>query len=315
MGEKYLDLPRHDHREALEVAAGASGRPVYLLEKDIWVVWALRTLFEAPIGAPLVFKGGTSLSKAYRAIGRFSEDIDLTYDIRTLAPDLVGGNPDALPASRSQGQRWTKEVRRRLSSWTREAAAPFLAEALRPVETSGEVRVEDGDIFIRYAPLYEGRGYVRPEVKLEFGARATGEPNAPMRVVCDAAPHVPDLEFPTAEPRVMRVERTFWGKATAAHVYCLQGRLRGERFAHHWYDLARLDGAGLAQSALTDRETARAVGRLPCRVGGRLCTDGGGPAADRGGRAFRCLDGYMPGHRERSEPPRLPYEPFLKGAS
>ena len=80
-----------------------------------------------------------------------------------------------------------------------------------------------------------------------------------MRVVCDAAPHVPDLEFPTAEPRVMRVERTFWEKATAAHVYCLQGRLRGERYARHWYDLARLDDAGLAESALTDRETARSV--------------------------------------------------------
>ena len=259
MAERWLELQHGDRREVLEVAAGASGRPVYLLEKDIWVVWAIQTLFEAPIGAPLVFKGGTSLSKAYRAIGRFSEDVDLTYDIRALAPDLVADSPDALPTSRSQEQRWTREVRRRLAAWMHDEAVPFLEKRLHAVETDGGIRVEDGDLFIRYAPLSEGTGYVRPEVKLEFGARATGEPNTPMPIRCDAADHVPDVEFPTALPRVMRAERTFWEKATAAHVYCLQGRLRSERFARHWYDLARLKDAGLARRALADRETANAV--------------------------------------------------------
>ena len=259
MAERYLDLSHRDRREVLEVAAGASGRPAYLLEKDIWVVWAIQTLFGAPIGAPLVFKGGTSLSKAYRAIGRFSEDVDLTYDIRALAPDLVGDSPDALPTSRSQEQRWTREVRRRLASWMRDEAVPFLEKELHATEADGGIRVGDGELFIRYAPLNEGTGYVRPEVKLEFGARATGEPNTPMPIACDAADHVPDVEIPTAVPRVMRAERTFWEKATAAHVYCLQGRLRSERFARHWYDLARLKDAGLARRAIADRETANAV--------------------------------------------------------
>ena len=259
MAERYLDLSRADRREVLDIAASASGRPAYLLEKDIWVVWTLHMLFGDPIGAPLVFKGGTSLSKAYRAIPRFSEDVDLTYDIRELARDLVGDSPGALPKTRSQEHRWTKEIRRRLAAWTRDAAAPFLAAALRAVEADGAVRVEDGDLFVRYAQLTEGTGYVRPEVKLEFGARATGEPNAPMPIVCDAAPHVPAVEFPTAEPRVMQVERTFWEKATAAHVYCQQGRLHGESFARHWYDLVRLDSACLTERALVDRALAEAV--------------------------------------------------------
>ena len=259
MAERYWGLSHRDRREVLEFAASASGRPAYLLEKDIWVVWAIQTLFGAPIGAPLVFKGGTSLSKAYRAIGRFSEDVDLTYDIRVLAPDLVGDSPDALPTSRSQEQRWTREVRRRLAAWMHDEAVPFLEKELHAAEAGGGIRVEDGELFIRYAPLSEGTGYVRPEVKLEFGARATGEPNTPMPIHCDAADYVPDVEFPAARPQVMRVERTFWEKATAAHVYCLQGRLRSERFARHWYDLTRLEGAGLAQRALAERETANAV--------------------------------------------------------
>lgn len=115
MAERYLDLDRLDRREVLDVAASASGRPAYLLEKDIWVVWSLETLFGDPLGAPLVFKGGTSLSKAYGAIRRFSEDFDLTYDIRALVPELVRDQPNALPPNRSQERKWTKAVREALA--------------------------------------------------------------------------------------------------------------------------------------------------------------------------------------------------------
>ena len=259
MADPYLDLETDVRREALAFAASESGRPAYLLEKDIWVVWTLRTLFASPGGASLVFKGGTSLSKAYRVIRRFSEDVDLTYDIRDIAPDLIGDSVDPLPANRSQEKRWSREIRRRLAEWTRETAAPYLAEALGAVEPDGTIRIDDADLFVCYAPLNEGTAYVRPEVKLEFGARATGEPSANMPISCDAAPHVPGLEFPEAQPRVMQIERTFWEKATAAHVYCLQHRPRGGRFARHWHDLARLDVTGHVDSAVADRDIADAV--------------------------------------------------------
>ena len=259
MAERYLDLGLDDRREVLNVAASTSGRPVYLLEKDIWVVWSLQTLLGNPLGAPLVFKGGTSLSKAWKAIRRFSEDVDLTYDIRALAPDLVGDSLDPLPASRSQEKRWTSELRGRLAAWNRDSAAPFFANALHAAGLEGEVSVENAELFIRYVPLEAGSGYVRPEVRLEFGARATGEPSAQMWIDCDAAPHVPNVIFPRAKPRVMQVERTFWEKATAAHVYCLQGRLRGGRFARHWYDLVALDRVDVVERALVNREIAEAV--------------------------------------------------------
>lgn len=72
---EFLTLSRDDRREALLVAAQGSGRPLHLLEKDVWVVWALQQLFEGAHAAHLVFKGGTSLSKAYGVIRRFSEDV------------------------------------------------------------------------------------------------------------------------------------------------------------------------------------------------------------------------------------------------
>ena len=174
-------------------------------------------------------------------------------------PDLVADSPDVLPMNPSQAKRWTKAVRERLATWVRESAKPALTRALRAVEGDGEVTVEGTDIFVSHVPLNERTGYVHPDVKLEFGARATGEPSAVMPIVCDAAPHVAGVEFPTAEPRVMRAERTFWEKATTAHVYCRQRRLRSACFARQWHDLVRLDEVGVVDRALADRRIADEV--------------------------------------------------------
>jgi len=110
MADAFLGLTATDRREVLGVAADRSGRPAHLLEKDVWVVWALAALYGSHLGEHLVFKGGTSLSKAYGVIRRFSEDVDLTYDIRALAPDLVGDTGEALPKTRSGAVRPNKTV-------------------------------------------------------------------------------------------------------------------------------------------------------------------------------------------------------------
>lgn len=256
-----MQLSDEDRSEALAAAAAASGRPAHLLEKDVWVVWALGVLFEAPFADHLVFKGGTSLSKAYDIIQRFSEDVDLTYDIRQLIPDLVAGAAQALPSSRAEERRWSAAVRQALPAWVEAQVRPVLEARLAAEGLGAAVRVDGDKVFIDYAATREGTGYVAPRVMLEFGARSTGEPNALRPVVCDAARHLEAVVFPTATPRVMAAERTFWEKATAAHVYCAQGRLRGERFSRHWHDLARLDAAGVAEAALADRDLARAVAR------------------------------------------------------
>ena len=104
MAEAFLMLSQDDQREVLEIVREKTQRPTLLLEKDVWVVWALGALFDSALADDLTFKGGTSLSKAYKVIDRFSEDIDLTYDIRKLIPDLIGGD-GFLPSSRSQASK------------------------------------------------------------------------------------------------------------------------------------------------------------------------------------------------------------------
>jgi hypothetical protein len=259
MPRKFFDLRVEDRREALELAGSRSGRPVALLEKDAWVVWTLEHLFNGPDAHTLVFKGGTSLSKAHHAIARFSEDIDLTYDIRALLGERV---ESGMPVSRSQAQKWTHAVREKLPVWIGTSVIPRLDAALKAASLN-EVSVEhDGEsVSLSYRPVAE-IAYVKPIVKIEFGARSTGEPSMQLLVVCDAEQHLTaeGIAFPRTTPRAMAAERTFWEKATAMHAFCILGKFRGgDRFARHWYDVAKLDEAGYVDSAIADNSVGEDV--------------------------------------------------------
>ena len=258
----YQCLSADDRRYALRVVQDKSRRRVFLLEKDIWVVATLGVLFDAPFAGHLTFKGGTSLSKVWQAVRRFSEDVDMTYDIRAFAPDLVAGAGDeALPPTRSQEKRWTRAIRARLREWVRDRACPIMEEGLARNGFKAEVPADGDRVYVRYEPLFEEGAFVRPELMVEFGARYTGEPHKAVAVTCDAAVYLPDLEFPEVCATTMLAERTFWEKATAVHVFCLQERRRGERLSRHWHDLARLDEAGIAKRALDDRALGLSVAR------------------------------------------------------
>jgi hypothetical protein len=261
--ESYFHLSAKDQADALAAGASASGRPPNLLEKDIWVVWALATLFESELGAHLVFKGGTALSKAHKVIQRFSEDVDLTYDIRALAPELVAGAPegiDAIPPSRSQTKRWSDLIRNELlPAWIKDHAQPIVQAELDRLGV-GTSRITEDCILIDYPPVAAVSNYALPRVKLEFGARSSGEPSTILPVRCDLEEFLPELEFPRANPRVMNIARIFWEKATAAHVYCLQaGEGLSDRFSRHFHDLARLNDQGHLVSALAAGDVAEAV--------------------------------------------------------
>ena len=82
---------------------------------------------------------------------------------------------------------------------------------------------EKEKLILAYEPIKVGTGYAASTIELEFGGRATGEPHQRHSVTCDMAPAINEILFPTAKPLVMAAERTFWEKATAAHVYCKQG--------------------------------------------------------------------------------------------
>src|SRR5690606_7086792 len=113
-----------------------------------------------------------------RIIHRFSEDLDLTYDIRHLLSDLV--RDSELPNSRSQKDKWTKAARERLPEWIEAETIPVIRKALArdKLEASLTIGGNEGDsLLLEYPALHTGPAYVQPVVKMEFGGRATGEPH------------------------------------------------------------------------------------------------------------------------------------------
>ena len=109
------------------------------------------------------------MSKAYGVIRRFSEDVDLTYDIRAIAADLVGAADAPLPPSKSQEKKWSREIRTRLSDWVGAEIVPRLKHDLEQNGLPATVRAEGDKVFIEYTPLATGTGYVAPAVMLENG--------------------------------------------------------------------------------------------------------------------------------------------------
>lgn len=261
MAENWFLLSLRDQAEALDFAAARTGRPAHLLEKDIWVVWVLSVIYDSELARKLTFKGGTSLSKVYRIINRFSEDIDLTYDIRELVADLLK-HDNPIPDSPSQEKKISNAVRQRLPNWIEAQVRPIISAALAEAGLEAHLSLAGKDqdkLILTYPAIKTGTGYSAPTIQLEFGARATGEPHHFHAVACDIAGAIDGIVFPAARPLVMAAERTFWEKATAAHVYCRQGRLRGERYSRHWYDLAAIAKTQHFSAACADHPLARAV--------------------------------------------------------
>lgn len=239
-GNHILSLDPAVRRDAFLTAADLSGKTAQVLEKDVWVVWALSVLFNGPHKDALAFKGGTSLSKAYGLIDRFSEDVDLTYDIRKLV-DLPADQTEIIPRNNSQAKKLIDRVRGELPGIVEGKILPDLVRASRglPVKPRFEAKGNNVNVYLEYEPATRRVSYLDPRVMLEFGARSTGEPTELKEVSCDAAPYLAAVSFPSATPRVMKAVRTFWEKATLIHAFCRVGG-KGDKNSRHWYDLVRV---------------------------------------------------------------------------
>lgn len=260
---RYLDLAPAEQAGLLHGLAPVLGRRAEILEKDIWLSLALGILFSLPGRKPMAFKGGTSLSKVYQAIERFSEDIDVTVDYRSLvedAPDL------AALAGNSQRKRLSDALKAALAAHVTAELLPALREALTQALPGREIAVEISDdaekLWLYYPSAVENAdAYLRPNVLIEFGGRNATLPQDTLEIAPDVAAHVPGLVFPAAQVAVLSPMRTFWEKATLIHVECHRPDFRAgaERLSRHWYDLARLADHEVGRKAIADVELLRDV--------------------------------------------------------
>jgi hypothetical protein len=270
-------LPVADRADLFAAAAGRRGLTVPIIEKDFWVCWTLKRLFtlsDPPAG--LLFKGGTSLSKVFGVIERFSEDVDLSFDRAGLG---FGGDNDPFNAAttkrRKHGLEALTETCQRV---IREQLLPQLATAFGaalgdPHSASWALELADDDtdrqtLLYRYpggrsGPVGEP-AYIRPVVRLEMGARSDHWPVIEASVRSYAA-----SEFPGAfkeagcKVKVLAAERTFWEKATVLHMWhhAPADRKFRDRQSRHYYDVVRLYQHELGKTAIRDTELLLKVAR------------------------------------------------------
>ena len=246
--EDFLILDPSEQREIIEAGASTSSWTADVLEKDVWVVWCLDMLFRQPGAPDYAFKGGTSLSKVYAAIDRFSEDVDIT--VSTKHPSILGDDdPLEEDLSGNQRKRLNERAADNLAVYLREHLAPYLesAAAALPAESRPTIKPDGEAVHVAYPSVLPGGNvptYLRRQVLLEFGTRGTTEPREEHSVATyleGAVETTGDLAFPSASVMAMRAERTFWEKATLVHAEITRDKLKiRKRYARHWYDLYRL---------------------------------------------------------------------------
>jgi hypothetical protein len=265
-----------DDRLGLFVATAARlGTTVQNVEKDFWVCWTLDALFNGmePGGPRLMFKGGTSLSKGYGLIERFSEDIDITVFREDI--DTAASVADLEALSRKQRDRRLEDIRKACQAFiggTLKTRLGGLAAGLPIIGGQLCVTVDQDDadgqtLLLEYPAVSVHDPYVRPAIKIEAGAKSALDPHTPLVV----QPYVADdvAGFDLAVPNVTTVDpvRTFWDKVLILHSlrwsFEDRGVLRGggQRVSRHYYDVDRMLRTDTGQRAATDWTMAEDCGR------------------------------------------------------
>jgi hypothetical protein len=257
-----------DRAAAFQAAAAERGLPPLYVEKDFWVCWSLRRLFAPALVDGMVFKGGTSLSKVWEAINRFSEDIDLTLP----RVGIRGAEHIEIDDTQSVTERKKQKDRLNdaLEAW---CAGPGIAavrariEAALGTTTGWALRSVTGSMEFEYPkglPSEEhGGAYVRPVVQLEFGVAMPTEP-AEDHVVRPYAAKAGKYRMgsPDVSVRVLAPERTFWEKATLLHAENNRPEPKtGARVSRHYADVASLSAHEIGTRALAQIQLLPQVAR------------------------------------------------------
>jgi predicted nucleotidyltransferase component of viral defense system len=261
----FLSFSKERRRVVCEQAQDTLGLPPATIEKDFWVCWTLKKLFDLPEwGSQFTFKGGTSLSKGWALIERFSEDIDIVINRDALG---FGGDkaPDRAP-SKKQTRKRLDALKVASQSCVNGTLMALLGEAISkemPAGLSWQLDPDPDDpdgqtLLLAYPTAFNDQmDYLRQVVKIELGARSDTEPTLDI----DIHPYLGDA-FPNLftrtnfSVRAVSPERTFWEKAMLLHEETFRPpeKKRQARMARHYYDLYRLVDAGIGQKASGDLE-------------------------------------------------------------
>ena len=248
-----------DRRDLFRESASRLGMNPAIVEKDFWVCWILKLLFAEPaLKDQMVFKGGTSLSKVFGLIDRFSEDIDLVLDWRLLGYHQEGAQGTQ---SKTQQSRHNQEMNAKAVAYIRDTLLSQLNHLFAPIP--GIIaRIDEDDphtVNVFYPAAFEA-AYIRPAVRLEIGPLASWVPSSAHSIKAYAAQAFPEaFSNPVFEVIAIDAERTFWEKATILHQEAHRPGAIPARYSRHYYDLYKLSESPIRSAALSDLTLLKSV--------------------------------------------------------
>lgn len=254
---KFLELSDSQRKSVYESVAIKVGLPAQVIEKDFWVTAILQTVFTLPVAKQLVFKGGTSLSKGWKLIERFSEDIDIAVD------PIILGVPEG-----DLTKKQIKKLRKTSSLFVLEQLTPMICEELQreglhsfitvDAQPNGEgdnTNPEPRQIYLHYKSVFDkALTYLRPDVVLEVSARSLIEPTEPIQIKSILGEHLPVLPLTDSVIHTAIPAKTFLEKVFLLHeLFSVPGHgMIAEHKSRHLYDLYVMMNKDFAKKAVID---------------------------------------------------------------
>jgi hypothetical protein len=274
--QTVLAASERERRDLFLAAANRLGTAEQNIEKDFWVCWTLDALFNGlePGGPRLLFKGGTSLSKGYGLIERFSEDIDITVfredigqpasveELEGLSGKKRTARLDAIRGACQEYIRGPLHAQMQTLLHQALAATGLLTDRAR-VELDADD--PDGQSLLLWYPTVTtaGNDYIRRAIKIESGAKSALDPHAPVTVRPFVADDLTSREFSIRNVITVDPSRTFWDKVVILHGlrrwFERRGELKGggQRVSRHYYDVSRLLASEAGRNAANNLEMAQ----------------------------------------------------------
>ncbi|WP_379090711.1 nucleotidyl transferase AbiEii/AbiGii toxin family protein [Pedobacter sp. UC225_65] len=254
----WIKLNKNQRLTMLEQTANEKGLPAFVIEKDWWVCIILKAIFQSKYADSIIFKGGTSLSKAYQLIDRFSEDIDLIIDRHLLGFDELKSNAQIKKLRKASGGFIINEFREELIVQLGQLG---ITADLYEIKYNDHVddTSDPNTLEIYYQSLIPvSNAYIQQRVLLEMGARSLTEPSEQKPIVSFVDEQYKDLEF--AEPpftvQVVVPTRTFIEKVLLLHEEFAKpvDKIRTDRLTRHFYDLDKIKQSEYGDRAIADDE-------------------------------------------------------------
>ena len=258
----FLQLPENEKIEIINQMHEETKLPQVIIEKDLWVTAVLRALFALPYTENLSFKGGTSLSKCWNLIERFSEDVDIAIN-----REFFGfiGNSFTINQINKLRKSACKFIRNNLQNdLARQMEAIGIPAVFSvKVNITSETTIDPEKVFVEYKSVFNASPYIKNTVVLEIGGRSMKEPLQRVEIQSFIDKHFSQAIFAEKpfEINVVVPERTFLEKVCLLHeeFYKPSEQVRVERMSRHTYDIARMIDTPIAENALKNKDLFQSI--------------------------------------------------------